>query len=80
MLPTITMNPTQGSSTTASAATATGRQKRTIAGVEYDLPLNRDAKHIKRRQEIKTRDDWNANYVWWAGVAMTVVGSAAYLL
>jgi len=73
MLPTITMNPT-----TSAAPAATAKAKR---GLEYDLPLNKDAAHIKRdiaRPSLLQRID--LSMLWWAGVGMTIFGGAAYLL
>lgn len=70
MLPTITMNPT----TTATQAASTAKAKR---DVEFDLPLNKNAKHIVRDVDRKPID---AGLVWWMGIGMTVLGGAAYLL
>lgn len=70
MLPTVTMNPT----TTATGAAATGKSKRDL---DYDLPLNKGAKHIKRENERKPFD---SGMVWWLGVGMTILGGTAYLL
>jgi len=74
MLPTQTMNPT----TTATAgATATAKSKRSWGGKDgLVLPMNKDAKHIKRT----TSQPLDANMIWWAGIGMTVFGGAAYLL
>jgi hypothetical protein len=74
MLPTQTMNPT---TTETGAAATTGASKRSIDGEELVLPLNKDAKHIKRDTDSKPID---ATWVWWTGIAMTVFGGAAYLL
>jgi hypothetical protein len=76
MLPTVTMNPTQ------SAATPTGKAKRS-SGEQYDIPLNIGADHIKRDQrglERHVLEKVNLNMLWWAGVGMTLFGGAAYLL
>jgi len=70
MLPTQTMNPT------SSSAAATSKKKRSIVD-GFDVPLNRDAKHIKRTEG---RAPLDANLIWWVGVGMTVFGGAAYLL
>ncbi len=72
MLPTVTMNPT-----TAASASPTSKAKRDyVEGME--LPLNKDAKHIKRSIERSPTID--VNIIWWMGVGMTVFGGAAYLL
>jgi len=73
MLPTSTLNPT-------STAAPTGKSKR---GEEeqYAVPLNQNAAHIVRRdstQPLIERID--LNMVWWAGVGMTILGGAAYLM
>lgn len=73
MLPTITMNPT-------ATPSATGKAKRDSL-YELVLPLNKDAAHIKRGIEQRSliyRVD--LDMLWWAGVAMTIFGGAAYLL
>ncbi|KFY50965.1 hypothetical protein V496_09045 [Pseudogymnoascus sp. VKM F-4515 (FW-2607)] len=81
MLPTVTMNPTDK----ADAAKETGsKAKRGEGSVESLLePLNKNAKHIKRHvsgtMEVKPTSSM-ANSVWWAGVGMTLLGGAAYLL
>lgn len=76
MLPTITMNPT----TTATAA----KVKRTVGaepeGQEYDVPLNKDAIHMKRDFEQSLIHRVDLNMVWWTGVGMTLFGGIAYLL
>lgn len=74
MLPTQTMNPT---ATASGAAAATGASKRSVDAEELVLPLNKDAKHIKRDTDSKPID---ATWIWWTGIAMTVFGGAAYLL
>ena len=73
MLPTQTMNPTA----TASGAAATKAAKRGVDSEDLVLPLNKDAKHIKRDTDSKPID---ATLVWWIGIAMTVFGGAAYLI
>ncbi len=76
MLPTVTMNPT-------ATATATGKKaKRTAGSVEeMDVPLNKNAMHIKRELgERSFLDRVDLNMVWWAGIGMTLFGGAAYLL
>ncbi|KAL2061804.1 hypothetical protein VTL71DRAFT_7182 [Oculimacula yallundae] len=77
MLPTITMNPTS----TASAKKA----KRTIgaeegAEQEYDVPMNKDAPHIKRDFDQSLLNRVDVNMLWWTGVGMTLFGGVAYLL
>ncbi|ELR07532.1 Reversal of tor2 lethality [Pseudogymnoascus destructans] len=81
MLPTVTMNPTDK----ADAAKETGAKVKRGEGLAESLlePLNKDAKHIKRH--VSGAMDVNspsgmANSVWWAGVGMTLLGGAAYLL
>lgn len=75
MLPTVTMNPT---TTPTSAAAATSKaSKRSVDTDGLVLPLNKDAKHIKRDTDRKPLD---ASFVWWVGLGMTVFGGAAYLL
>lgn len=77
MLPTITMNPT----TSAATAAATAKVKRGAVEEEYVLPLNKDAKHIKRHGEVAPlMHRIDVNMVWWAGVGMTMFGAAAYLM
>lgn len=71
MLPTQTMNPT-------ATPTATGNAKRGLGDGELNVPLNKNAKHIKRETDSSWMD--NTNMIWWAGVGMTVFGGAAYLL
>ena len=77
MLPTITMNPT-----TASA----GKKAKRTAGAEpeaehgYDVPLNKDAIHMKRDFEQPLLHRVDLNMVWWTGVGMTLFGGVAYLL
>lgn len=81
MLPTVTMNPTDK----ADAAKETGAKvKRSERSAESLVePLNKDAKHIKRHvsgtMDVKSPSGM-ANTVWWAGVGMTLLGGAAYLL
>jgi hypothetical protein len=74
MLPTQTMNPTISSS---GAAATTKASKRSANSEELILPLNKDAKHIKRDTDRRPMD---ATWIWWFGIGMTVVGGAAYLL
>lgn len=72
MLPTQTMNPTAS----GPAPAPTGKSKRSLLdGME--LPLNKDAKHIKRAENKPTLD---ANLIWWVGLGMTAFGGVAYLL
>jgi hypothetical protein len=80
MLPTQTMNPTSTPSATGAAASASGHSKRGVGSDgEYVLPLNKDAKHIKRETETPSKM-LDANFVWWLGVGMTIFGGGAYLL
>ncbi len=74
MLPTQTMNPT---ATASGAAATTKASKRSVDTEKLVLPLNKDAKHIKRDTDSLSFD---ATWVWWIGIAMTVFGGAAYLL
>lgn len=77
MLPTITMNPTSGAKSTA---TSTANAKREYSAEdEYDLPLNKYANHIKRDNE-KPRWLEHADFVWWIGIGMSLLGGVAYLL
>jgi len=72
MLPTITMNPTD------TAPSPTGKTKR---GEQMDLPLNKNAMHIKR--DISQQPLWqriDVNVLWWTGIGMTIFGGAAYLM
>jgi hypothetical protein len=78
MLPTITMNPT--TATAAASATAKSKSKRSLEDF-LTLPLNKDAKHIKRDgvpESLLHRIDLNV--LWWTGIGMTIFGGAAYLL
>jgi len=68
------LNPT---TTATGAAATTGASKRSVGEEELVLPLNKDAKHIKRDTDSKPID---ATWIWWTGIAMTVFGGAAYLL
>jgi hypothetical protein len=80
MLPTQTMNPTSTSTASGTAATASGKSKRGVDSQGgYALPLNKDAKHIKRDTETPSKL-LDANLVWWLGMGMTLLGGAAYLL
>lgn len=82
MLPTQTMNPT------SSSASATAKAKRGLNSESreaFDVPLNKNARHIKRDGEVQSRWGWeafdaNRGLIWWAGVGMTVFGGAAYLI
>lgn len=76
MLPTVTLNPTA----TATAA-STGKVKRSFGEVEgMELPLNKDAAHIKRGVDQPRLHRIDLNMLWWAGVGMTIFGGAAYLM
>jgi hypothetical protein len=77
MLPTQTMNPT---ATASGAAGTSAAAKRDVDGEELEVPLNKDAQHIKRENQRPQRDWLDANLVWWIGLGMTVFGGAAYLL
>jgi len=73
MLPTITMNPTD------TPATPTAKVKR--GEEQLDLPLNKNAMHIKR--EISQQPLWqriDTSVLWWTGIGMTIFGGAAYLM
>lgn len=71
MLPTQTMNPT------TAAASSTAKAKRGLSGNEEEvLPMNHNAN--LRKHNVK--DTLDASLIWWAGVGMTVMGGAAYLL
>jgi hypothetical protein len=72
MLPTQTMNPTE-----SAGATATGKVKRSLEEGELDVPLNKNAKHIKRDTQSKP---WSIDMLWWAGVGMIIFGGTAYML
>jgi hypothetical protein len=81
MLPTVTMNPT-------TTATAAAKAKRS-AGPEAEeliVPLNINAKHIKRNIEergIEKRSliqRIDLNILWWTGVGMVIFGGTAYML
>jgi hypothetical protein len=74
MLPTVTMNPT---ATSAGAAAATSKASKRSVDDGLNVPLNKNAKHIKRDTEWKSLD---ASVIWWIGIGMTVFGGAAYLL
>ncbi|PVH86060.1 hypothetical protein DL98DRAFT_450865 [Cadophora sp. DSE1049] len=77
MLPTITMNPT---------TTSAGKKAKRTAGAApeadhgYDVPLNKDAIHVKRDFEQPLLHRVDLNMVWWTGVGMTLFGGVAYLL
>jgi len=76
MLPTQTLNPTSA----AASATAKAKAKRDFVD-GFEVPLNKDAKHIKRTTVEGKRSLWlDVGVVWWLGVGMTVLGGAAYLL
>ncbi|TAQ90246.1 hypothetical protein B7494_g1413 [Chlorociboria aeruginascens] len=81
MLPTVTMNPT---ATAAASASATAKAKRWFKrdGEEREevIALNKDAAHIKRSIEHPLLQRIDLNMLWWAGVAMTIFGGAAYIL
>jgi hypothetical protein len=66
----------------ATAAVATGKVKRSfVEGME--LPLNKDAKHVKRTAVVDNRQAWERlddRLIWWIGLGMTVIGGTAYLL
>lgn len=84
MLPTITMNPTgsakKTSTSTAAASSSKANAKRGYSGdQEYDLPLNKDAPHIKRDTESPQYLPYS-NAVWWMGIGMSLIGGVAYLL
>ncbi|CAG8952475.1 hypothetical protein HYALB_00004473 [Hymenoscyphus albidus] len=73
MLPTQILNPT-------AAATGASKAKRTL-GAELPLPLNQNAKHVKRGLEqhsLMQRVD--LSIVWWTGLGMIVFGGTAYML
>jgi hypothetical protein len=70
MLPTQIMNPT-------ATASVTGTLKRSFMDEELDVPLNKNAKHLKRDTNWKFLD---TTLMWWTGVGITVFGGAAYLL
>jgi hypothetical protein len=82
MLPTVTMNPT-ATPTAAKAKRSAGSEPR---GEQLAVPLNANAKHIKRsldgsdlqRPSLIHRID--ASMVWWAGVGMIIFGGTAYML
>lgn len=70
MLPTQTMNPT-------AAASSTSKAKRSLNDDgEEVLPMNHNANLRKHT----AKDTLDASLIWWAGVGMTVMGGAAYLL
>ncbi|CZT43794.1 probable Protein rot1 [Rhynchosporium secalis] len=72
MLPTITMNP---------ISTGTKKAKRTAeAKHQYDVPLNKDAAHVKHDFDRPLLHQMDVNMLWWTGVGMTVFGGVAYLL
>ncbi|KAG4439494.1 Reversal of tor2 lethality [Cadophora sp. M221] len=79
MLPTITMNPTTTAGGKKAKRTA-GADPETEASHEYDVPLNKDAIHMKRDFEQPLLHRIDLNMVWWTGVGMTVFGGVAYLL
>lgn len=75
MLPTVTLNPTQAS------ATGGGKAKRSASPEDMIVPLNKDAKHIKRGMDkVPLVDRVDLNVLWWASVGMIVFGGTAYLL
>jgi hypothetical protein len=75
MLPTSTMNPT-------ATATASGKKSKRTAGLEeMAIPLNKDAKHIKRGMEKPSLiERVDLNVLWWTGIGMVIFGGTAYLL
>jgi hypothetical protein len=72
MLPTQTLNPT-------STPSETGKVKRTVDGgdggadQEFISPLN---KNVLR----KPVEEYNADKWWWAGVGLTALGTAMYMM
>ena len=73
MLPTTTLNPT-------AAAAPTGKAKRGEEDL-YTVPLNQNAAHIVRRDSTQPFiERIDLNMIWWAGVGMTILGGAAYLM
>lgn len=77
MLPTVTMNPTSTAAAATAAATTKAAKRSFIDGME--LPLNKHAKHIKRTTDTSS-SKLDADLIWWAGVGITILGGAAYLL
>lgn len=73
MLPTTTLNPT-------SSAKSSSKAKRGISDEEEEevIPLNINAKHIKRG--IVDEKGIDAGLLWWTGIGMTVFGGVAYML
>lgn len=80
MLPTVTMNPT-AAATAAKAKRSAGAEPR---GEQLDIPLNINAKHIKRDgSALETRSllqRIDLTMIWWSGVGMMLFGGVAYLL
>ncbi|KAL3418286.1 hypothetical protein PVAG01_10002 [Phlyctema vagabunda] len=76
MLPTITMNPTSA----GAQATSKAKVKRDGDEIEYSLPMNANAQHIKRTTTTGSQSPIDLHVVWWAGIGMCVFGGAAYLL
>jgi hypothetical protein len=72
MLPTTTLNPTSSATSTSKA-----KAKRGLVQEEEVIPLNINAKHIKRGIEKAPVD---ANLIWWTGIGMTLFGGVAYML
>jgi hypothetical protein len=74
MLPTITMKPT-------AKASATGKASKVKRGVkEMAIPLNKDARHIKREIEQPVLPGIDLNMPWWSGLSAALFGGAVYLL
>ncbi|KAM3076889.1 Reversal of tor2 lethality [Clarireedia jacksonii] len=83
MLPTQTLNPTTSAKAKAKRwfARSLDEPHPPQSSEEFVLPLNKDAKHIKRgieKPSLIYRID--PDLLWWAGIGMTIFGGAAYLL
>lgn len=75
MLPTSTLNPT------ATATSAAAKSKRTAGARDLPIPMNQNAKHIKRGiEERSLMQRVDLNIIWWTGVGMIVFGGTAYML
>ncbi|RKF80381.1 Protein rot1 [Golovinomyces cichoracearum] len=76
MLPTVTLNPTTVSTSTAkNFKRMSGSEKKWM---DIDLPLNKNAQHVKR--QVSFVSFINPDIVWWSGITMMILGGAIFSL
>ncbi|RKF56476.1 Protein rot1 [Erysiphe neolycopersici] len=78
MLPTVTLNPTAKSTSSAKKMKRNTEQADSIEGL--DVPLNKNAKHLERNLRPSPIFSIDPDKVWWGGIGLTLLGGAAYLL